>query len=83
MRIRAKCEEIVRARIRAGMSQRELAARAGLGNGYISQIERGLVNPGPKAARKITEALGADFDSLFEVVMEQRVQEMRRQDDAV
>lgn len=72
MYIRAKCDAIVKARVVAGMSQRDLATKAGLGNGYVSQIERGLVNPGPKAARKISDALGIAFDDLFELVFEDR-----------
>ena len=68
MIIRPKCEAIVKARIVKGLSQRGLARESGLGNSYISQIERGLRNPGPKAARKIADALERPFDELFELV---------------
>lgn len=68
MLIRTKREELIAARVKAGFSQRALARRAGIANGHLSQIERGLRNPSPKVARKIIVALGAEFNDLFELV---------------
>ena len=44
-------------RIRAGLSQSELAERIGLTQPLISQLEGGFYIPGPKLIKKINEAL--------------------------
>ncbi len=41
----------------AGMSFSELVAESGLGRGYISELERGLVVPGLHALQKLAGAL--------------------------
>jgi len=38
-------EELLRARKRAGLSQRELAARAGVPQSTVARIERGVIDP--------------------------------------
>ena len=43
----------------------ELAARAGLSTGRISQIERGLANPSFETLRRLTTALGVPIRALF------------------
>lgn len=63
--IGTRVDRLVRARIERGLSQRGLARAAGLSGPFVSQIETGRRNPGPAAARKICEALGARFDDLF------------------
>lgn len=40
------------------MSQRELAGRAGIGHGHLSQIENGLVDPKLSTLRRLADALG-------------------------
>jgi len=46
-----------RVRREAGLSQEELAHRAGLDRSYMSSIERGAQNPGLIAASRIAVAL--------------------------
>ncbi|HGT1593910.1 TPA: helix-turn-helix transcriptional regulator, partial [Clostridioides difficile] len=40
-----------------GMTQIQLARKAGITNDYISQIERGIKNPGLLMAKKISSIL--------------------------
>ena len=50
---------------RAGLSQRELARRAGVTNATISQIETGRVSPSVASLRKIAGALGLSLAQFF------------------
>jgi len=43
----------------AGMTQEELAVRAGFGQQYISDLERGLENPTVVTLWELSQALGA------------------------
>jgi transcriptional regulator with XRE-family HTH domain len=45
-------------RIASGMSQPELARRAGINQAFLSQLERGKHEAGPSTVRKLAEALG-------------------------
>jgi transcriptional regulator with XRE-family HTH domain len=65
MKLAVKTKVLIETRIRRGLSQTELAARAGISSGYISQIERGLYGPSPRVAKRIAMALGVGFDSIF------------------
>jgi DNA-binding XRE family transcriptional regulator len=47
-----------------GLSQRALAARAGLDFTYLSQIETGARRGPVKTMKKLAEALGVDLDDL-------------------
>lgn len=49
----------------AEMSLRELAAKAGVSNPYISQIERGLHEPSMRVLRSISAALNLPLDTLL------------------
>jgi CheY-like chemotaxis protein len=49
-----------------GISQEELAARAGLHRTYISDIERGARNPSLESVAKLAEALELSLPMLFE-----------------
>jgi transcriptional regulator with XRE-family HTH domain len=50
----------------AGLSQRELAARAGIDFTYLSKIENGRVDPpGETTLRALARALGADAEDLL------------------
>lgn len=40
------------------LTQRELARLAGVNSGYLSQVERGLVEPSARWLRAVTDALG-------------------------
>ena len=53
-------------RKRAGLSQRELAQRAGIDFTYLSKIENGRVDPpGEQTMRALAAALGADAETLL------------------
>ena len=55
-------------RLKKGISMRELARRAGLNIGTISNIESKNKNIAPKTAKLICDVLEANFDDLFEIV---------------
>lgn len=52
-------------RVAAGLSQRQLAARAQVSNGTISMIEADKVSPSVSALRQILEALGVSIGDFF------------------
>ncbi len=47
------------------MSQRQLAAAAGLCQAAVSDFERGVRHPWPKAQRELAAALATSVDELF------------------
>ena len=49
------------ARRRAGLTQAELARRSGAGRSLISRYERGEVEPGLEALRRLIRACGLDL----------------------
>ena len=51
--------QIVSLRLDAGVSQRRLAAEAGIDQGFLSRIERGLVEPSLAVVEAIAAVLGA------------------------
>lgn len=61
----------VEARLKAGFSMRELARVAGISYGAVFHIEHGK-SVKPSSVRKLCEALHSDFDSLFEIVSEEK-----------
>lgn len=58
------------ARLRAGLSQGELAARAGVTRQAISAIENGKVTPSTQVALRLARALGARVEELFRLMDE-------------
>lgn len=60
-RIGAKVREL---RTAQGLSQEELAARAGLDRTYISQIERAVKNVTVASLDKVAQALGVSLAEL-------------------
>ncbi len=48
-----------------GLSQEELADRAGLHRTYISQVERGLKSPSLRSLEQIAQALGLPPSALL------------------
>lgn len=58
--LRAFGQRVREARLRGGISQEELADRAGLDRTYISGVERGLRNLSLSTLCRIALALGVD-----------------------
>ena len=50
----------------AALSLRDLAARAGVSNAYLSQVERGLHEPSIRVLKSIADALGLPLAALLE-----------------
>lgn len=61
-----------------GLSQTELARRAGCSQGYISMIEAGDCQPAPAMLRKIAEVLGVPLASLLSDPSNEEIAEARR-----
>ena len=61
-------------RLRLGLSQRELARRAGVSNATISMIEADHVSPSISALRQILSALDISIADFFAATDEQREQ---------
>ena len=59
--VRATGNDIRRQREDAGISQRRLAAVAGVDHGFLSQVERGLREPSLAVLVAIAEALGGNL----------------------
>ena len=57
---------IKRTRSTLGISQEELAARAGLHRTYVSDVERGVRNPSLDSVQKLAGALELSLPMLFE-----------------
>ncbi|MEM8986173.1 MAG: cupin domain-containing protein [Pseudomonadota bacterium] len=57
---------LARVRLAYGLSQRQLAKKAGVTNGTISQIESGALNPTVGTLRKILGALPMSLSSFFD-----------------
>lgn len=58
-------DAVRRARTAAGLTQEELADRAGLDRSYIGGVERGDRNPTLSVIEKIAEGLGITLAELF------------------
>ena len=54
------------ARVRLGMTQAEVAYRAGMGAAYFGKIERGAIRPNLDRLADISQALRIPFESLFQ-----------------
>jgi len=59
-------KELEGARKGLGWSLRKAEEKSGVSNGYISQIERGEVEPSPEVLRKLGKAYGIPFAVLME-----------------
>jgi len=57
---------IAKARLAAGLTQEQLAARMGITQKAITNWERGARNPKLATIRKIADALGIDWTSLID-----------------
>ncbi len=52
-------------RVALGLSQEELAFRAGVDRTYMSKIERGIGNPTIRTLMRVSETLGVDVKALL------------------
>lgn len=59
--------EVSFARIKAGLSMRELGRISGVNMSVISQMEAHNKPVAPKTAKSICDALGKDFGELFTI----------------
>ena len=59
--------ELDRIRIKSGLNITELAIKAEISPQGMSAILRGTYNPSPRAAKKICEQLGVEFEDVFEI----------------
>ncbi len=59
-------------RIRLGLTQEDLADRAELSKGFISQLERDLTSPSIATLEEILECLGTTLKDFFADVQEQK-----------
>lgn len=57
--------EVIRLRLARGLSQEQLAQKAGTGQPNISRLERGTINPSLHFLQKVAEALGAKIEIRF------------------
>lgn len=53
------------ARIRAGLTQRQVSVTSGIDIASLSRIERGIGNPTIGTIAKLAEAIGTDLADLF------------------
>jgi putative transcriptional regulator len=67
MKIVARSDAFIRARIIKGFSQRELAKHSGLSHAFISLLERSVKPVGPGTAKKLSDLLGKDMEELFNI----------------
>ncbi|MBA2848948.1 transcriptional regulator with XRE-family HTH domain [Thermosulfuriphilus ammonigenes] len=65
-------ERLRKLRIANALTQEELANRAGLTKGYISQLERDLTYPSIPTLKEILDVLGEDLASFFKEDGEER-----------
>jgi transcriptional regulator with XRE-family HTH domain len=49
-----------------GLSQEDLAAKAGVDRTYMSGVERGVRNPSLRTAERVADALGVPLHQLLE-----------------
>lgn len=70
MQIGKKLKEL---RIQKGLTQEELADRAELSKGFISQIERDLTSPSIATLVDILQCLGTDLKDFFQDTPEEQI----------
>ena len=66
-RVRIRTREVYELLERLNMSQNRLAELAGLTSGYLSMILTGKRTASPDARWRIQQALGVEFDAIFEM----------------
>lgn len=58
-------QELSEARVRKGITQKELSERIGIYQAEISKIERGLANPSVSTLKRIAEGIGMRVEIRF------------------
>lgn len=71
-KIVVKTDRMTEVRIKQGFSYRQLSQITSVNLASLSKIEKGARSPTPKNAKLISNALGVDFDDIFEIVKEER-----------
>ena len=66
-------DRIKQLRLQRGLTQEELADRAELSKGFISQLERDLASPSINTLMDILECLGTSITAFFEEQAEEKV----------
>ena len=64
-------ERLKKARKDRGLTQEQLAERAGLSTRHIAKIEKGDVNPSFEVLSTLVKTLGVSFDAIFDPASEQ------------
>lgn len=59
-------------RLRAGLSQSQLAESVGTSQSYIARIEAGKTDPGTDQIARIAEALHAEESAIYQAIRHQR-----------
>ncbi len=54
-------------RLRNGYTQRQVAKKAGIHHGYLSQIEKGVRSPSIRVLRAVLDVLGASVVEFEEI----------------
>ena len=67
IRILAKTDAFIKARVTKGYSQRELARHSGLSNAYISLLERSIKSVGPSTAKRLSDLLEKELEEIFHI----------------
>ncbi|WP_081856959.1 helix-turn-helix domain-containing protein [Tumebacillus flagellatus] len=68
MLIKAKKTDFQKTRVLAGFTQRSLGEQTNLSSPFLSQVENGTRNVSAPNAKNICEALGCQFEDIFEIV---------------
>lgn len=69
---------MLRIRLEKGLSQEELAARAGFNQHYISELEAGKRNPTILSVHEIAQGLGVPPGELFVQLAPPKAKRIRR-----
>ncbi|SFT03800.1 helix-turn-helix domain-containing protein [Marininema halotolerans] len=56
---------LVKLRKEKGMTQKDVACKAGLSRNYYSEIEKGIKTPAGKTAKRLGNTLGFDMSLFF------------------
>ena len=57
--------KIKKTRKQKGLTQEEVAKKAGISSNYYAKIERGTINTSIEKANKIAKALGVEVSDIF------------------